>query len=412
MLRAVDCQGLAGAYTYGTYKAGFDIIGKHELPGGFGIKNVANNLDLFGSEFPISEGPMEAWPVYRDVDYVFGNPPCSGFSLLNTSSGDSARGSKSKINDCMWAFAEYGTRLIARDGGPPPVMAFESVQGAFKKGRDLMQDLRDFVEDRTGYKYTLTHVLMSGSTVGAAATRRRYFWVIHRLPFGVEVDERPRVATYRDAIFDLKGLDAFTWENQTPRHAPSDWLFEWDMLQRDGNVDAHIAMHDGLTKGRAWRRWNAVLPYWKQGEIFETAVRRANNEIGYVPGPWEEQPDIDTHRFGFQQPKRIKWDQAAYVLTGGGMWQFVHPDEDRWLTVREMSRIQGFPDTWKYPDENIRWASLWIGKGVPVQSGYWLSRWVSNSLQGSPGSIRGELIGDNEFKIDVTNAYKEFGNDE
>lgn len=404
-MRAVDCQGLAGAFTLGTVKAGFDLVAKLELPGGFGIENTEANRHLLG-DHEVHEGPWRDWPQYSGIDYVFGNPPCSGFSLLNTSKKKNARGPKSAINDCMWALIEYAGTLRRA----PDVVAFESVQGAYKKGRGLMQDLHAKMEELTGKQYTLTHVLMSGSSVGAAALRKRYFMVLHRPTFGVEIEPRERPATYRDALYDLKGLK-MQWDDQYIRRKPTDWLTEWDMRRNDNRADSHISITLEHTQSKALKRWLAVLPYWKQMDIYEDALRAAHDQLGYCPGPWEEQPDLENGRFGFQQPKRIDWDRPAYVLTGAGAGQFVHPDEDRFLTVREMARIQGFPDSWTYLQaEKPQKAGGWIGKGVPVQSGYWLSRWVYNSLAGNPGSNRGEPMTDQgharERIIDVTNEWK------
>ena len=81
-MQAVDCQGLAGAFTLGTKRAGFDIVAKLELPGGFGVENCEANRHLLG-DFETTVSNWSDWPHY-DVPYIFGNPPCSGFSLLNT----------------------------------------------------------------------------------------------------------------------------------------------------------------------------------------------------------------------------------------------------------------------------------------------------------------------------------------
>lgn len=85
----------------------------------------------------------------------------------------------------------------------------------------------------------------------------------------------------------------------------------------------------------------------------------------------------------------------------------VHYAEDRLLTHRECFRLQGFPDTWTlWPARDYKKLTLCPGKGVPVDAGRWLGTWVRAAFDGTPGTIRGEEIGERERKVDITNAYK------
>lgn len=413
-MRAVDCQGLAGAFTLGTVEAGFDLVAKVELPGGFGVDNCTSNRHLLG-EFEVQVASEHEWEPYDGVAYVFGNPPCSGFSLMNTAhlaakaqggTARNTRGINSPINDCMWALVRYAARVNGDRG--PEFLAMESVQQAYRKGRPLMQRLRNTLEELTRRRFTLTHVLMSGGAVGAAQLRKRYFMVLHAddRPFEVRRPEPRELVTYRQAISDLGGLEWDTWDEQGYRHQVTS-SFQEEHRRPDGVVGDHAAPTANGTKHVTQVFSLLESGLWEVGEAMGQAALRYYERHGNLPAGFDlERIQAKGWSFGFHQPRRVPPDHWGYVITGAGGYDFVHWQEDRFLSVRECARLQGFPDDWLWVGtQSLRQAYAWIGKGVPVQSGRWLSTQVARSLQ-RPGVQSGELIGDREWLVDVTDAWR------
>lgn len=70
-------MGFAGGFTLGVVQAGFTLVGKRELPGGFGVANCEANRHLLGDQWESQTSTPEAWEVIPGTDVVFGNPPCS-----------------------------------------------------------------------------------------------------------------------------------------------------------------------------------------------------------------------------------------------------------------------------------------------------------------------------------------------
>lgn len=102
-------------------------------------------------------------------------------------------------------------------------------------------------------------------------------------------------------------------------------------------------------------------------------------------------------------------DRPGYVLTGGGMSDFIHPEEIRFLTGRECSRLMGLPDAWSWKDAKTPGQlSNYIGKCCPVQSGRWISGWVREALDGNAPVGGGDVttVGDREYLFDCTLDYK------
>ena len=75
--------------------------------------------------------------------------------------------------------------------------------------------------------------------------------------------------------------------------------------------------------------------------------------------------------------KRLRNDQPSWtVLAHIGMdgYMYIHPTENRTLSVREAARIQSFPDSFRFVG-NMREQYIQVGNAVPVM--------LANSLANS-----------------------------
>lgn len=293
----------------------------------------------------------------------------------------------------MWSFAEYVAKIR------PIIAAFESVGQAFSQGLELMRALHAKVVANTGLDYRLYHVKHNNLAVGGCAIRKRYFWLVSRVPFGVEHPVLRRTATFGDAILDLENLPP-TWELQPRTRAASTWA---EPLARSV-VDGHV-----WTPNSDYRRGMDLLRVagpWRHGERMNHVAKRYHQTGTEFPETWPNAPKYiarDFDNMGYHQLCRWHSDQPARVITGGGLGSILHPTHDRLLTHREVARVMGFPDDWRiHPLRNQSNLRATWGKGIPVGSGRWISTWVRRSILGHPGSITGDPMGENEFVIDVT----------
>src|SRR5438477_9329603 len=62
---------------------------------------------------------------------------------------------------------------------------------------------------------------------------------------------------------------------------------------------------------------------------------------------------------------RLDPDKPSLTVTGYIFNKFVHPFEDRFITVREAARLQGFPDTLKF-EGTLTSTQQQIGNAVPL----------------------------------------------
>lgn len=398
--RAVDVFGFAGGMTCGVVQSGFKLVGKRELPGGFGVRNCEANRHILGNDWTAQVGDPSTWTPL-DVDFVFGNPPCSGFSVM---SNKKFRGADSKINDCMWHFTRYAARCR------PPIAAFESVRSAYSQGADLMRRLRVELESLTAQPYDLYHVYHNATELGGAAIRPRYFWVASAVPFGVEYPTL-RPPTLAEVLGDLQDLDN-TWEAQ-PYRWPASW---WSASARrpDGVVDGHVHKMNPYVK-RAVDLLAAADDCgigWPQGWPIQKVAKAVYAKTGAVPASWHESTwaakyTANDFQMGFTTMSRWRWNEPGRVITGGALGLTMHPIEPRPFTHREAARIMGFPDDWRIlPLRGVGGLDMTWGKGVTTHCGRWLGTQVTNALDGQPGWYRGEPIGEREWFLDPKHARR------
>jgi site-specific DNA-cytosine methylase len=431
-MRMVDCQGLAGTgTTLGGVLAGFDLVHRVALPGGFGNKLVEENRKILNFTGDIETGPIDEWTPQHNIAMVTGTPPCSGFSLMNTTgkvaenagkeAPATARGPGSLINMCQRDLVRYGARCFGTDGNPgAEFVVFESVQGAFSQGLELMREYWQILRRETGQDYQMSHIKMSVASIGGAQLRHRYFWVAHRIPFGIDFELPKRITTLEDAIGDLVDQPEL-WE-------PQDYVSEAKTDYQRNLRGKAVVNHESL-KGKHYAGMEPLEPYWPPGKAIHTATlayieAHGGGEKGVDALPehlkkrW--QPEAGYYK-GFMWPFRLGWDEPSGVLTGGCAGSHIHPDHPRFMTIRELARMMAVPDDWTFNSaRHAGEAGSWIGKACTVGSAVWLSSAIMDALDGRPQSDQGEFwshglykknkldLADGERVYDITNEYRKF----
>lgn len=90
--------------------------------------------------------------------------------------------------------------------------------------------------------------------------------------------------------------------------------------------------------------------------------------------------------------RRLIGTEPSKAITSGARAEFVHPTEDRYLTLRECARIQTFPDDFEFLGSQAD-QSLVVGNAVPVTLAEAIGRTLLGDLaKASVGRKKGALL--------------------
>jgi DNA (cytosine-5)-methyltransferase 1 len=79
--------------------------------------------------------------------------------------------------------------------------------------------------------------------------------------------------------------------------------------------------------------------------------------------------------------KRLRLDEPSLTITGAAVREFIHPLEDRCLTIRECARIQTFPDDFIFHYTSVVAGYKMIGNAVPVNLAKFLAESIMQQIK-------------------------------
>ena len=152
---------------------------------------------------------------------------------------------------------------------------------------------------------------------------------------------------------------------------------------------------------------------WGPGETYEHVLRRRTERMVGDPGhPWQSD-EIAHHEkrnweSGYFPIIRWRHDKPGHVIYGGAIKNVIHPWLPRRITHREVARAMGFPDTWKIePLSTDRGLNDYWGKGITVQAGEWVGRYLKLAIEGDVSELPpGQVVGEREFLYDIKPGRK------
>jgi len=323
----------AGGLSHGFQRAGFQVS--------FAADCNPAALETYRANFSHKASSVDlARPIeIPRADVVVGGPPCQGFSSAGARRADDHR------NSLVSSFAEIIVKTM------PSAFVFENVEG-FLTGEggarviDLLSPLL-----KAGYRIHLRKV--NAANYGVPQHRKRVIGI-----GGLGWD--PSFPQPTHTAFGAPGALLAS------RHLP----LTPSVRQALSGLDRPSIEPPGLPQGHFFKplsgidleRAESLGPGMTMRDLpddlhHESYKRRANRRV---------MDGTPTERRGGAPAgvRRLHPDEPSKAITGGARSEFLHPIEDRNLTIRECARLQTFPDDFTFCGSTSEQIQL-IGNAVP-----------------------------------------------
>ena len=359
---AVDLFAGAGGMTLGFEKAGFDVLAAveldpihasvHEYNFPFWTTICKSVVDVTAREIRELSAIGD-----REIDVVFGGPPCQGFSLMG----------KRNLDDDRNSLVSHFMRLVL--DLQPKFFVMENVKGMTigKHKKILHQAIAEF--QHYGYQVQESYQVLNAASYGVPQNRRRLFLIGCRLEF--------RLPNYPQPL------------TQPPSKSPA----QNQHLPLTPNVQAAIGdiPEANLYPELEWRDW--VEADYEQPSQYASKLRDLTPwEHDYSYGR-EYNPSLLTcsrrtkhtaqtiARFAATDPGKSDRISHFYRLDLNGLCTTlragtasnrgaftsprpIHPITPRCITVREAARLHSYPDWFMF--HATKWHGFrQIGNSVP-----------------------------------------------
>jgi len=335
--KCVDLFCGAGGLSLGFIQAGFSNIASNDFD-----SCAANTMKESHPDAKFLDGKIQdisASDILRiggikkgQLDCLVGGPPCQAYSVYNHQRG---------MHDARSGlFREY-LRMV--EGLHPKFLVIENVTGI--QSIDDGVAVKEIESRLTEFGYKVKRTILKAEQYGVPQERRRLFFVANRLGIDFEWPE----PTHSDS----KGLMFYK-----PFVNVEDAILDLPELKILGGAECQqytsqpASEYQQELRGESIALFNHVAPF----------LAPINEErLKYIPqgGSWRNIPEHllpagmkrarrcdHTKRYGRLHPKGL----ASTILTKCDLhWgAFIHPTQNRTLTVREAARLQSFPDYIKF----------------------------------------------------------------
>jgi len=359
---AIDLFCGAGGLTEGLRQSGFHVLAGNDFDEAAGQTFAATHREAKFFPGPVQEVSAETLLKASglsagELDCLVGGPPCQAYSVYNHQRG--MHDERSQL------FKEY-LRLV--DGLKPRWVVMENVMGIMSAGDGAA--VQAILSGLRGFGYHVEHKVLRAEEYGVPQERRRVVFIGNREGIPIEWPEQTHgpgltpFTTIRDAIGDLPALA--NGEDKGILPYAREAIGEYQSQLRSGSNAVHNHAAPRLAPVNIER-----MKHIPQGGSWRDVP------VDLLPEGMKKARRCDhTKRYG-----RMTWDsQSCTILTKCDLhWgAYIHPDEDRVISVREAARIQSFPDWFHFQGSRTE-QYVQVGNAVPPLLGRKIGEAIATS---------------------------------
>lgn len=314
-----------GGMDYGFKKAGFHIVFANDFDAdaqtiyrlNLGEIDTRNILTVSEDDIP-------------DGDILTAGFPCQPFSNA---------GSRKGIHDSRGMLYKECLRIIKTK--MPKVIVFENVKGLLSSkyidGRNLSDVIVEDLSTMNGVGYNVVYQLVNAADYGVPQNRQRVLFVGIRKDLNKTFVFPPKMSREGLTLRNVLNIPSNVENN-------IDWAFSPQALD----------MIRYIPEGGSWKD----VPY----EHLAPRFQKIRDDMKKYHSP--------------KFYRRFSRDEICGTITASAQPEncgIIHPTENRRMTVREVARVQTFPDNYKFITDtprNITAMYKVIGNAVPVTLAY------------------------------------------
>ena len=366
----IDLFAGAGGLAEGFRQAGFRIVAAADQ-----APAAARTFQRNFPEARFFTGPASTWNDQEfmqqsglepgQLDCLIGGPPCQPFSRMNHK-----RQTHGDLSPQLHDFLKIASRL------EPEYIVIENVPGILNTGQGSVHDRIGTALTDLGYQAEAR--VLQAAEHGIPQQRRRVFFIASRT--GDVNDLFPEAGFKSEpATTETRTRTASAASEHTGATLPTTPSV-WDAIG-----DLPWLANGGQEEERPYTRrpthWYQTRMREGSAGVFNHATRTLGTEllerIRHIPegGNWRDipfhllpggmqkaQPTAHTRRYG----RLSKDGLASTILTecDPHAGSFVHPEQDRTLSVREAARLQSFPDRFRF-EGRLKEQFRQMGNAVP-----------------------------------------------